>query len=98
MYFDSAILTIAEVGAHGDAKLSGDEFDRDDRAKRIGQAADSLCDYVHEHILEARGEETRLKHFTQDDLDMIARMIAVGMMHQFEHECRLVADLAKEPF
>jgi hypothetical protein len=90
-YFDSATETISSVGQYGDTNL-------DDRSRRISDAADSLCDYVHEHILDARGEGIRFKHFTQDDLNMIAHMIAVGMEAQFAHdleaERRLMAEAA----
>lgn len=99
MYFDRATMTISEIGNHGDASLSGDEFARDDRAKRIESAAYSLCDWVYEYNCD-RGELGC--RFNQEQRDIIARMCAVAMMHQFEHdheaERELVADLAKEPF
>jgi len=85
-YFDNAVEAISSIGQYGDTNLEGEEYNRSDRSRRISDAADSLCDYVHEHILEARGEEIRFKHFTQDDLNMIAGMIAHGMMCQFEHD------------
>jgi hypothetical protein len=86
-YFSQAVSDIASIGAFGDCNIEGERaYAHDDRSKRIKSAADSLCDYVHEYILSYRGEELRFKHFTQDDLNMIAHMIAVGMEAQFDYD------------
>jgi hypothetical protein len=99
-YFRTPTITIAEIGAHGDMSLEGEEYMRSDRGRRISDAADSLCDFVHEHIVETRGDYIRFTRFTQDDLNMIASMIAIGMMAQYEHdfeaECRYLDKIEKE--
>jgi hypothetical protein len=83
MYFHQATSVISEIGGHGDCGLSGDAFNRDDRSKRIENAADSLCDLVFEYL---RNDCDDLRLFKQEHLPTIARMIAIGMMAQFEHD------------
>jgi hypothetical protein len=69
---------IAEVGAHGDPKLSNRAFVHDDRRERLHKAAAGLADWVG-------------MRFEDDELDQglrarIAEAIALGMMLQFEHD------------
>jgi hypothetical protein len=103
MYFNTATMTISEIGAHGDSTLSGDEYNRDDRSKRIGSAASALCDWVFEYLMETEGsgEWGDMGRFKQEHLSRIERMVAIGMMAQFEHDLRcepglLIADLLRE--
>jgi hypothetical protein len=86
MSFDQATLTIAEIGAHGDYMLRGEEFDRDDRAKRIDQAADLISDWVFESICQRYDGMFNLGDFKQEQLPVIARLVAVGMAAQFDFE------------
>jgi hypothetical protein len=86
-YFGQAVMVISEIGGHGDYELSGDEFSRDDRSKRVHSAADSLCDFVYEYLNERFGEDYGdMGIFKQEHLPTIERMIAIGMMAQFEHD------------
>ena len=66
-------------------------------AARIEGAAQSLCDWVYEYNC---GHGELGCRFNQEQRDIIARMVAVGMMNQFEHdleaECRLMASLDDE--
>jgi hypothetical protein len=89
-YFGKATTVISEIGGHGDTTLSGDEYNRDDRYKRIAAAASSLCDWVFEYMLENGDFETsylgekQTGIFRQEHLPRIARMCAIAMMVQFE--------------
>jgi hypothetical protein len=102
-YFDQATMIISEIGAYGDDHLEGEEHKHSDRSNRIKGATESLCDYVHEYTADWYGshDDGKLKRpFKQDDLDVIAHMIAVGMHAQFKHdfdaECRYMAHVANE--
>jgi hypothetical protein len=97
MYFDTAVQTIAEIGAHGDHTLPDDEFDRDDHHKRVEKAASALCDWVFEYLMEAEGggEYCDMGRFKQEHLPRIARMVAVGMMMQFEHDQKMEGALVE---
>jgi hypothetical protein len=100
-YFDMATTIIAEIGAHGDYELPADEFNRDDRTKRIDGAASALCDFVAEHLRETEGGDYGdFGIFKQEHLPRIARMIAIGMMAQFEDyqemEGELVASIMRD--
>ena len=86
MYFDRAVMTISEIGDHGDDKLTGAEFDRDDRAQRIDKAAYALCDWVFEHLCQENDGGFNLGIFKQEHLPEIAHMCAVAMAAQFDFE------------
>jgi hypothetical protein len=96
-YFENAVMTISEIGGHVDHTLPVHQQDDDDRRKRIGGAADDLCDWVYEHLVE---DEGRLGPFKQEHLPRIARMVAIGMMAQFEYDLKregeLIAELMKK--
>jgi hypothetical protein len=93
-YFGNATLSIAEVGGHGDHKLSGDEFNSDDRRKRIEAAASSLCDWVSEYLIEHNGDAPYgLGIFKQEHLPTIARMVAIGMMAQHDFDPKMEGEL-----
>jgi hypothetical protein len=98
MYFNTATMTISEIGAHGDPALSGDEYRRDDRSKRIDSAASELCDWVFEYLMQAEGggEWGDMGRFKQEHLPQIERMVAVGMMAQFEHDLEREGELIAE--
>src|SRR5262245_884085 len=71
MYFDCAVLTISEIGGHGNDALSDDdEYARDDRSKRIESAAAALCDWVFEY-LDQHGEYGSAGRFKQEHLPII---------------------------
>ena len=74
-YFDTATMTISEIGGYGDYELPTDEFARDDRGKRIDCAAGALCDWTYEHLLDA-GELGDEGIFKQAHLPRIQRMVA----------------------
>jgi hypothetical protein len=99
---DFPTTTISEIGAHGDPTLSGDEYSRDDRSKRIDSAASDLCDWVFEYLMatEGSGEWGDMGRFKQEHLPRIERMVAIGMMVQFEHDLKcegaLIAELQKK--
>ena len=98
-YFEQATTAVSEIGGVGDCELPKDEFGRDDRTKRIDAAAGALCDWVYESLLDS-GEFGDGGIFNQEHLPRIQRMVAVGMMVQFEHdqemEATLVAELLKD--
>jgi hypothetical protein len=98
MYFDLATMTISEIGGHGDCDLPADEFARDDRTKRVDTAANSLCDWVFEHLMETagNGEWGNMGIFKQEHLPRIERMLAVAMMAQFEHDLKMEGELVAE--
>jgi hypothetical protein len=95
MYFDNVASTIAEIGAHGDHTLPDDEFLRDDRCKRIDSAARTLGDWVFEYLSEIEGGDalSDLGRFKLEHLPRIARMVAIGMMRQFEHDETFYSEL-----
>jgi hypothetical protein len=89
-YFNSA-AEITSIGQYGDSNLDGAEWVSSDRRQRISEAADSLCDFVHEYTVDWYGHNddgTWKRPFKQEDLDVIARMIAQTMMHQFEYDLK----------
>ena len=94
-YFDTATMTISEIGGYGDYELPTDEFARDDRGKRIDRAAGALCDWTYEHLLDA-GELGDEGIFKQAHLPRIQRMVAIAMMAQFEHDQEMEAHLIAE--
>ena len=99
MYFSSAVMIISEIGAHGDHELSGADFNHDDRSKRIRGAAESLCDFVYEYLVDSGYVGDFAKNnikFEQEHLPIIAGMIAVGMMAQFEHDLKMELEIVRE--
>jgi hypothetical protein len=94
-YFNSATMAISEIGAHGDYELPANEFDHDDRRKRISSAASGQCDFVYEYLLEngmfsgCSNFTTNNIQFKREHLSTIARMAAVGMMAQFEQDLEM---------
>lgn len=98
MYFNTAVMEISEIGGYGDYNLAQDEFDRDDRAQRIASAASSLCDFVYEYLLgqglmDSSDYGTTGGIFKQEHLPTIQRMVAIGMMKQFEYDLKMEGDL-----
>jgi hypothetical protein len=94
MYFDQATSAISSEGAYGDHDLPHEAFAIDDRRKRIKDAADDLGDYVYETLLDM-GLFGDGKLFGQEHIEHVARMIAVGMMAQYEHDEKFCIDLVK---
>lgn len=94
MYFDAAAMIISEVGGHGDTKLKGVAYDRDDRRVRIEGAAARLFDFVYEDLRD-HGEFGPDKLFQQKHLARIKQMIAVAMMAQFEHDQEMEGELVR---
>jgi hypothetical protein len=97
-YFDEATRTIAETGGHGDFKLPNDQFDVDDREKRIVAADASLRDWIWEYLMKTagNGEPGDLGIFRRDHLPRIQRMVAIAMMAQFEHDQRIEGIVLEE--
>jgi hypothetical protein len=92
-YFDTATMTISEIGNYGNHKLSGDAFARDDRAKRIDRAAGALCDWVFEYLseVEGNGEYGNMGIFRAPASN--STHVAIAMVAQFERDQTMEAHL-----
>ena len=102
MSLEHAAGDIASIGAFGDHSLPDEAFNYDDRGARIDAATSALIDWVSCCLIERSGDDPAhdpTKIFKREHIPFVARLVAVGMEAQFEHDRRqegeLVAGMAE---